>query len=88
MWDIWTTLDTQFQKQVTITAERANITYACYTILFNAVCRYSIKAIMMMMMTIQHEGGRRIDFWQSLYLRGKLWLISAKRLSATCSWER
>jgi len=42
MWDIWTTLDTQFQKQITITAERAQITYAFYT--------------------IQHEGGRNIDF--------------------------
>ena len=64
MWNIWTTLNTQFQKHVTITAERAKITYACYTILFNAVCHHcSIKA-MMMMMTIQHDGGRRIDFWQ------------------------
>jgi len=53
---------THFQKQVLITAERAKITYAYYTILFNAVCHCSIKAIMMMIMTIQHDGGRRIDF--------------------------
>jgi len=44
MWDIWTTLDTQFQKQITVTAERAKITYAYYT--------------------IEHEGGRHIDFPQ------------------------
>jgi len=33
MWDIWTTLDTQFQKQITTTTEHAKITYAYYTIL-------------------------------------------------------
>ena len=32
MWDIWTTLDTQFQKQITVMAEGAKITYAFYTI--------------------------------------------------------
>ena len=43
-WDIWTTLDTQFQKQITTRAEGTKITYAFYT--------------------IQHEGGRNIDFRQ------------------------
>ena len=32
MWDIWTTLDTQFQKQIIIMAECAKNTYAFYTI--------------------------------------------------------
>ena len=71
MWDIWTTLDTQFKKHVTITAERAKITYAYYTILFNAVCHCSIKAIIMMIMTIQHEGGHLIDFWQTSIYPGQ-----------------
>jgi len=37
-----------------------NHIYAYYTILFNAVCHCSIKAIKMM--TIQHDNGRHIDF--------------------------
>jgi len=43
-------------------AEHAKITYAYNTILFSVVCHCSIKAIMLIMMTIQHEGGRHIDF--------------------------
>jgi len=74
---IWTALDTQFQKQATITAERAKIIYAYYTILFNAVCHCSIKATMMMM-TIQHEGRRHIDCWQMSISPGQTMVNTCK----------
>ena len=35
--------------------------------------------------TIQHEGGRHIDFRQCLYLRGRLRPTTARRLSAYMS---
>jgi len=47
--------------------------------------KYPLWVQKLLYYTIQHEGGRHIDFRQCLYLRGSLRLTTARRLSAYMS---
>ena len=47
--------------------------------------KYPFWVQKMLHYTTQHEGGRHIEFRQSLYLRGRLRLTTARRLSAYIS---